>query len=241
MRFVSLLLLSRHNLRNKIQPYTLVKMSDTKTFIEDDVRSTKRALRKEIRGRLKALTPELIQEQSLQVWSHLFQMKDYKEAKSISVFLSMATEISTESLLLDACRRGKTIYVPQVGKNFEQADMEMIRIPYDTRSEELFYKSWPRNKWNIPEPPSEMVLELAKPGDIDLIVIPGLAFDRKGDRLGQGKGYYDRFIARFSESKPTLVAVALACQQVDAIPVGPYDQSMDHVIFPDRVITIDKN
>ena len=63
-----------------------------------------------------------------------------------------------------------------------------------------FYDGWPRNRWGIPEPPvSDDAADddaVAKPGDIDLLVVPGLAFDAAGRRLGQGKGYYDRFIAR---------------------------------------------
>jgi 5-formyltetrahydrofolate cyclo-ligase len=65
--------------------------------------------------------------------------------------------------------------------------------------ETSFYDGWPRNRWGIPEPPvSDDAADddTAKPGDIDLLVVPGLAFDVAGRRLGQGKGYYDRFITR---------------------------------------------
>jgi len=80
----------------------------------------------------------------------------------------------------------------------------------------LFYDAWPRNKWGIPEPPLPPATNtkeedgssrndndndvVAKEGDIDLLLVPGLAFDRNGHRLGQGKGYYDRFIAKMMHS-----------------------------------------
>ena len=131
------------------------------------------------------------------------------------------------------------IYVPQVGQNFEQADMEMLRVIVDddnnnttTTTGQLFYESWPKNKWGIPEPPADMPREVAKPGDIDVLVVPGLGFDVQGNRIGQGKGYYDRFIARIrqqQDNKPTLVAVTLDCQLVEgSIPVSPTDIVMDH-------------
>lgn len=207
---------------------------------EESVRNVKQLLRNDVRTRLKTLTPEEITEQSQLVWDRLFDMKEYQDSRSISVFLSMASELSTAVLIQHACRHEKTIYVPRVGKNFEQADMDMIRVPYDPKDDQVFYKAWPRNKWGIPEPPPEMPCGIARPGDIDLVVVPGLAFDSNGGRLGQGKGYYDRFIARFADRKPKLVAVALACQKVDEIPVGPYDQSMDYVIFPNETIQVNK-
>ena len=81
----------------------------------------------------------------------------------------------------------------------------------------------------------------AKPGDIDLLLVPGLAFDLKRNRLGQGKGYYDRFIAKMTvnDMPLPLVAVGLTPQFVSGaeIPVDRYDKQMDMVIFPDKVIS----
>ena len=104
----------------------------------------------------------------------------------------------------------------------------------------MFHKTWPKNKWGIPEPPPDMTVVAAKPGDIDLLIVPGLGFDRSRNRLGQGKGYYDRFIARMTRSghKLPLVAVGLTPQLVDGcIPVATYDIQMDMVVIPDEVIS----
>jgi 5-formyltetrahydrofolate cyclo-ligase len=82
----------------------------------------------------------------------------------------------------------------------------------------------------------------AKVGDIDLLVVPGLAFDEKGGRLGQGKGYYDRFIARMrnGSEKPKLVAVGLEPQflQDATIPVTELDFIMDMIVLPNQTITV---
>ena len=73
-----------------------------------------------------------------------------------------------------------------------------------------------------------------------VLAFPGLAFDAKGGRLGQGKGYYDRFIARMRKdfNKPILVAVGLDPQLVDHIPVTEFDVTMDLIIVPNQVVTV---
>jgi len=92
-----------------------------------------------------------------------------------------------------------------------------------------------------------MPLVVAQPGDIDVLVVPGLAFDELGDRLGQGKGYYDRFIARmFADEKnkkvPLLVAVGLNCQLVEdgMIPTHEHDHPVDWILLPDSAIQVKK-
>ena len=88
-----------------------------------------------------------------------------------------------------------------------------------------------------------MPIATAQPGDIDVLVVPGLAFDRQGERCGQGKGYYDRFIERMcantTSKNPFLVAVGLQAQLLveGGIPVAKYDRRMDMVLLPDETIT----
>jgi len=237
----------------------------------DDIFSKKQALRKDIRGKLKALSPDEIRQQSVAVWDRLKKLPAYQQAQSIGLFLSMPKgEIDTDPALAHAIEMGKTIYVPQVGQNFESADMELIRVVQQVKGTtqsstassaaaesssgssqtvELFHRNWPRNKWGIPEPPADMPLHEAQPGDIDVLVIPGLAFDSAGDRLGQGKGYYDRFMARMlavdrnhdDKKPPVLVAVGLTCQLVDVgqIPVHEHDVPVDWLLLPNATIQVE--
>ena len=220
-----------------------------------NIREQKQAVRKEIRAKIKALSSESIITQSHMVWDRLFALPQYQNAKSIGLFLSMPQgEIRTERALSHALQSNKRVYVPQVGTNFEQAHMELIQVivaeddnndDCDHATAETVFASWPRNKWGIPEPPPDMPKKAAAPGDIDLLVVPGLAFDRLGNRLGQGKGYYDRFIQRMSSSQRLpLVAVCLDCQLLDdgsTIPVQQYDQKMDAILSPNHLIQIMKD
>jgi len=166
----------------------------------------------------------------------------------------------------EACRRvladGKNLYVPRVGLDFERPSMEMTRVvPAEDWAEGggMPYDDWPRNRWGIPEAPhptaetpaSDPMTRVARPGEIDLLVVPGLAFDRFGSRLGQGKGYYDRFIGDTTDTPvggggvdgglmggrwPLLVAVGLEPSFVDGerIPMADYDVRMDRLIVPYR-------
>jgi len=256
----------------------------------------KQKLRKYIRSNIKSTYPpststsslssttnELLTSQSNSVFKKLFTLPQYAQAKSIGFFLSMPNyEIQTKSAIQKIVNEdGKVLYVPKVGLDFEECDMDLIccdTTPASSSSENksggsggeesgsksaIFYDNWPRNKWGIPEPPlpsstytdTNINDTIAKPGDIDLLIVPGLAFDSNGCRLGQGKGYYDRFIAKMrcqeEKKKPLLVGVCLEEQFLDTIPNGldlgsdgkssgiipisDHDYLMDMVITPSKI------
>ena len=209
----------------------------------DDMRQRKEEFRKQIRAKVRELKQEETMAQSMEVWERVYKLPSYQTAKSVGLFLSMPKgEINTDPILQHAIQNGKDVFVPQVGKDYEMCDMNLVKVIVgDPNSQEIFHKSWPRNKWQIPEPPADMPIVNAKPGDIDLLLVPGLAFDLKRNRLGQGKGYYDRFIAKMTvnDMPLPLVAVGLTPQFVSGaeIPVDRYDKQMDMVIFPDKVIS----
>ena len=224
---------------------------------DDDrgVLATKQALRKQIRARLKELSPDDIQTQSKAVWQRLKEIPEYQQAQSIGLFLSMPKgEIDTDPAIIHAMSTSKTIYVPQVGTNFEKADMAMRQVILDQVESHdfsddallLFHQQWPRNKWGIPEPPDQMPIVHAQPGDMDVLVVPGLAFDSAGNRLGQGKGYYDRFLARMladpEKKRPLIVGVGLSCQLVDngIVPVNEHDFPVDWILMPEAAIQVQR-
>ncbi|KAL7548002.1 hypothetical protein ACHAWF_011281 [Thalassiosira exigua] len=211
--------------------------------------------------------------ESSKVFSRLFALPEYRAASSVGFFLSMPSgEIQTRDAMGRMVRDGKDIYVPRVGLDFEKCDMDLIRCDAASVGDgTMFYDDWPRNKWGIPEPPLEHGAErVARPGDIDLLVVPGLGFDAHGHRLGQGKGYYDRFISRMrganggreesdSSEKPLLVGVCLEEQFLDEmphgidlegtvddgrghiIPVSDHDYVMDAVLSPSMTLIVKQN
>lgn len=231
-----------HHRKSHKTPPTLGYATTTTNAMSEseDVTQRKKRLRTKLRGRVKELSQEDVEVQSQQVWDKIIELPAYQSAKSVGLFLSMPKgEINTDFIINRAVSQGKEVYVPQVGANFELCDMELLKVPH--QGDPTFHKKWPTNKWKIPEPPEDILpLPAASPGDIDLLIVPGLGFDAKGNRLGQGKGYYDRFISRMTTNSQTLplVAVGLDVLFVDDedIPVADYDRQMDKIVLPSRVI-----
>jgi len=88
--------------------------------------------------------------------------------------------------------------------------------------------------WNIPEPRPEC-LRPVDVSEIDLVIVPGVAFDERGNRLGYGGGYYDRFFTELRDGVP-LVAVAFEVQVLPEVPVAPWDRRVDLIITESRII-----
>ena len=219
----SLLLSLRYPL---ILSHTIQRNMSSDSSIEA-VRLAKQQLRKQVRQQLKQADTT----RSRLVWDRLHALPEYQQAQSIALFVSMpAGEIDTTYALQHAFENTKTLYVPRVGANFERADMELVQVKH------LQLDEWPRNKWQIPEPPSDWPVLQLDSDSVDLMVLPGVAFDRSGHRLGQGKGYYDRYLAQLKTNGK--VSVGLDCQLVDEVPVGPYDQPADVVLVPNETIVV---
>jgi 5-formyltetrahydrofolate cyclo-ligase len=238
--------------------------SSSRTHVDDDAtRLRKREMRTHIRSQLSLLTDEQIVSESRLVWKRVMELPQYRNAESIAVFLSMPQgEIRTDDIIADAVQRGKRIYVPHIRSlAHEEPRMEMVEVPRDqvaSSSGPLFFASWPRDRWQIPVPPAPETMKVATlPTDIELYIVPGLAFDRKGNRLGQGKGYYDRYFQRMlghndgnaatdddatnvrDSPRPFLAAVGLRCQLVEGdeqVPVSSTDQPVDVIATPDELL-----
>ncbi|KAI9491942.1 hypothetical protein BDB00DRAFT_873777 [Zychaea mexicana] len=198
----------------------------------------KRTLRKELKFQLKAVSPSTITAESEQVIQRLFDLEAYRASRHVSVYISLpGGEIDTRAIIHHILHSDKSCYVPRWTKD----DMEMVKI----RSWDE-YLALPVNKWNIPEPSHEQLMENALEKDgLDLIIVPAMAFDTDRNRIGHGKGYYDKYIracnawsAAHDRQHPKTVGLALSAQLLEAgrIPVEPFDQKIDCILSPDKVI-----
>jgi len=191
-------------------------------------------MRKQLRKLLQTVSEKELVYQSNEIFKHVISLKEYQESKNISIYLHMPRgEVRTESLLKHALNSGKNCYVPFIINNTE---MEMVKL----NSWEEFL-SYPKSKWGYPEPGSISENSTAlKTEGLDLIIVPGMAFDLNGNRLGHGKGYYDRYIERAKEfSKlrnkvsPHCVSLSLNEQLLETvIPTNQYDIKPDIIITP---------
>ncbi|KAI9593821.1 5-formyltetrahydrofolate cyclo-ligase [Syncephalis fuscata] len=204
--------------------------------MNNSIQSIKRGLRKELRSRLRLLSPTVTATESNHVVTKLLQLPVYQTSQRISIFISMQGEIETRSIIENILSTGRSCYIPR----WQGDVMEMVLL----KSMEDF-TSLPLNAWNIPEPLHDEIRENAlETGGLDLLVMPGLAFDRYGNRLGHGKGYYDRYIEQCEilskqsgQPMPRTVALALSAQIVDdRLPCDHFDRQPDCILTPTDII-----
>jgi 5-formyltetrahydrofolate cyclo-ligase len=168
-------------------------------------------------------------ERSAAIARRLVLTKAWARADTVLCFLSMPHELDTAGVILAARARGKAVAVPRIQGN----DIRFVLMP--PGAGEL-----PRDAWGIPEPDHRwQPLDFARAGPL-LVAAPGLAFDRLGNRLGRGKGYYDRFLAgaRHAAGSITVLGICLSDQLVEAVPHGETDQRLDGVVTEKDTIFI---
>lgn len=174
----------------------------------------KRQLRKHIRELKRQYSDEELVAMSRPIVSRLLAHSAVVEAKTIVAYSSLPDEVDTKELLTALVRDGKTVLLPHV---IDGERMELRR--YEGR------KSMAMGCYGILEPTGEA---FAAYDEIDVAVIPGMAFDAVGNRLGRGKGYYDRFITKLSNALK--IGVCFDFQKLDNIPTDANDIKMDVII-----------
>lgn len=193
----------------------------------DVIASLKKELRREVIRKRDSLSHEDRVKWSRRICDTLLGLREFQEAKVVHFFLTMRSEVMTEGAIREALAAGKTVVVPVIDKRHRHLSLSRIR-DYD---QELTITTH-----GILEPRPKFY-DFIPLNDVDLMVLPGLAFDVSGHRLGYGAGYYDRLL-RVGEERPLLLALAFEAQMVDAIPVGDHDIRMDKIITEKRVIEI---
>ena len=152
----------------------------------------------------------------------------YRAARTVMWYVDAGSEVRTRHTLPEALGHGKRVVVPWCVVETNQ--LELFLLEDMGELVEGAYK--------ILEPRDELRRLPAKqvrPEELDLVMVPGTAFDPRGGRMGQGKGYYDRLLARARPDAP-LVALAFDCQIVADIPVAAHDVFMDRVVTETREI-----
>jgi len=215
--------------------------------------------------KLKAIPPIEVAQQSEAITSHVLAHPAFKQSKSVFCYLNMpGGEVQTDKLVHAILDSGKALWVPRINKGDEvgcaaeshghQAELQHKKGSHmdALRIHSLEdYQSLIPGLWGIREPPKEydgkprLNVQDAESGGIDLVLMPGVAFDASFSRLGHGKGYYDRFLSHFAAlapvrgwSMPTLLALGFDQQLLPAggVPVHEYDWPMDGVITSDGVL-----
>lgn len=170
--------------------------------------------KKELRAQIKALKKQYSKEQLLAqsnlILAKLEQHPDFIKAERVMLYSALPDEVQTQAFL-EKWHLCKTIILPTVVGD----DIVPVEYGKDT--------AFAVGDFNILEPQNEPYV-----GDFDLIVVPGVAFDRRGNRIGRGRGYYDRFLCQHLGVKR--IGICFDFQMVDEVPTEPLDIRMDEVL-----------
>src|SRR5262245_11595548 len=191
-------------------------MSDTPPT---DLAQQKQKIREQAHAARNALPDK--DEVSRKIMARFLALPDYATAKSVMFYVDVRAEVRTRFALPDVLTHGKRIVVPWCN---DQGELELFHL---TDMNELAV-----GMYKILEPKPELRSlpeKRLEPEDLDLVMVPGVAFDRTGGRMGHGKGYYDKLLQHARPDAP-LVALAFECQFFPAIPVGEHDIFMDKII-----------
>ncbi len=195
----------------------------------DDLRHR---LREQARAARRALSEPARDEAATAVAARLRALPAFDTARRIGAYAAVASELSLQPLIESMLARGQRVYLPHI----EQHAPEMQFAPWHGDPRRL-----KTNHFGIAEPMVDAA-QLASADTMDLILLPLLAFDRCGGRLGSGAGFYDRALAfrLRSPAPPLLVGVGHACQEVDAIPAEPWDVPLDAVVTDRELIVCNR-
>lgn len=148
----------------------------------------------------------------------------YHASDLVLAYVGFGSELWTDALLRDVLDRGKALMLPRVNSEERRLDLHEVKDPA---------RDLGVGTWGIREPNPDRC-PLAEPEAIGFMLVPGIAFDPRGGRLGYGGGYYDRLLASCCGPRPLLVAGAFELQVVEGVPLEDHDVRVDLVVTEGR-------
>ncbi|KXS37122.1 MAG: 5-formyltetrahydrofolate cyclo-ligase [Halomonadaceae bacterium T82-2] len=192
----------------------------------------RRALRRTLRQRRRALSPRQQRLASEALCRRLRRLPEMQRARRVALYLPNDAEIDATPLIAWLRRRGARVYLPVLRP---LAENRLWFVHYHAATPMV------SNRFGIREPDTRHGAHHARqvpPWALDLVLMPLVGFDDQGNRLGMGGGFYDRSFAftRQRRPRPRLIGVAHDCQRVDALPVAGWDIPLDAIVSDRRVV-----
>lgn len=184
--------------------------------------TTKAQLRREIDAKRRSLDSRWVSDASSRIVEHLLALDAFKTSDSIALYKAIDGEVDLEHLFSTCWELGKCTCIPVF--NHALKIYELARITPETQ--------YTRGNFGIQEPVSPLLLPIEQ---VDLIIVPGVAFDANGNRLGRGGGYYDRMLDGYCGIK---AAVAFEFQLLDHIPNESCDIPVNYILTESKVVDL---
>jgi len=182
-------------------------------------------IRQQVRHLRRAMTDEQQAQAAEQLAELALNYAPLSTARNIALFLSVDGELNTRPLIARLWHLKKAVYLP-VLHPFSPGNLLFLRYSPDT--------PLLPNKLRIPEPPLD-IRQLITLDQLDLMLVPLVAFDQHGQRLGMGGGFYDRTLQNWRQHGFLPVGLAHDCQQVDSLPVAEWDVPLPAVMTPSKL------
>jgi 5-formyltetrahydrofolate cyclo-ligase len=186
----------------------------------------KNMLRKEILEKRNSIPLPERKKKDILIKQRLFSLSAFTVARTILFYASFRTEVDTNSMIEESLKMGKAVLVPKVNKKLQRL------LLYEIKN----LRELSPGYMGIPEPslPDNRLREIE---DIALVIVPGVGFDRLGNRLGYGSGYYDILLSDVKKKIPFL-ALAYEEQLIDLIPSENHDVRVDMVVTDCQIIKL---
>ncbi len=188
-----------------------------------DAKAAKDELRRRLRQRRAAITPAQRNDAAHAAANHIANLPHWAGCRRLGLYLANDNEFDPAPIAALARARGSALYLPVIGAD-SSLTFAHWAADVDLHS----------NRYGIPEPDAGA----ARVGlvDLDLVLVPLVGWDRSGGRLGMGGGYYDRTLA--AATRPPLVGLAFAAQEVAAVPTEPWDIALDYVLTERELVVV---
>ncbi len=177
----------------------------------------------------RAQEPSASARLSLMIKQRLFSLEEFKLSGTVMSYVSTGDEVSTDKIISSCLAGGKKVAVPSMRGGAGGIVPSLITDPQKELSPGLF---------GIMEPAPEYVKPVPL-DEIDIVIVPGAAFDPSGARLGLGGGYYDRLLKKLP--RPAVIALAFDFQVLDSLPVQAHDVAADKIVTESSVIDCSNN
>lgn len=184
--------------------------------MRSNLQCLKAKIRIKLRASLKRLNPSERKKRSGRIVQKLLKLSEFKKAQRLMIYVSKSGEVETRQLIRKALKLKKKVFAPKM----QAGALKIYEITNPSRDLK-------RGAYGILEPRARQS-RLGRPEELDLIIAPGLGFDRRGRRLGRGRGYFDRFLAKAKRADK--IGLSFKEQMRYPIPVSRQDIRMDRVI-----------
>lgn len=188
----------------------------------DEIAAKKKALRAEIKARRALLTGREVASMSAKIAGHLRALPEFKRAAVVHSYVAWQNEVRTQEIMRELLARGLRVIVPCINRTTRKLEHFQISDLADLQP----------GAFGIFEPKLEKRIR-CELDEIDLVLVPAVAVDKNGNRLGYGGGYYDDFLEKLSATK---VALVFSRQVVEEVPTRPEDQKVDIVVTEEGAV-----